>query len=131
MNIATLMALIIIAIILALSLKTRNPEISGIISVGLCLTIITICVDRLITIITRISSLSDNVNIDKTYILILLKLIGIAYICEFASGISKDAGYSAVASQIELFGKLTMLMVSLPVLEQVIGLIISMMRGKN
>ena len=38
----------------------------------------------------------NNENIDKTYILILLKLIGIAYICEFAAGISKDAGYGAV-----------------------------------
>ena len=122
------MALIIIAIIFALSLKARNPEISSIISVGLCLVIISVCVDRLNVIISKVKSISSNVDIDKTYIFILLKLIGIAYICEFASGISKDAGYSAVASQIELLGKLTMLMVSLPVLEQVIEIIINMMR---
>ncbi|MBQ9610250.1 MAG: stage III sporulation protein AD [Lachnospiraceae bacterium] len=128
MSIGILMALIIIAIILALSLKSRNPEISSIISVGLCLVIISVCVDRLNIIINKVKSISSNVDIDKTYIFILLKLIGIAYICEFASGISKDAGYSAVASQIELLGKLTMLMVSLPVLEQVIEIIINMMR---
>ncbi|MBR1815741.1 MAG: stage III sporulation protein AD [Lachnospiraceae bacterium] len=128
MSIGILMALVIIAIILALSLKSRNPEISSIISVGLCLVIISVCVDRLNVIINKVKSISSNVDIDKTYIFILLKLIGIAYICEFASGISKDAGYSAVASQIELLGKLTMLMVSLPVLEQVIEIIINMMR---
>ena len=128
MSIGILMALIIIAIILALSLKSRNPEISSIISVGLCLVIISVCVDMLNIIINKVKSISSNVDIDKTYIFILLKLIGIAYICEFASGISKDAGYSAVASQIELLGKLTMLMVSLPVLEQVIEIIINMMR---
>ena len=128
MSIGILMALVIIAIILALSLKSRNPEISSIISVGLCLVIISVCVDRLNVIINKVKNISSNVDIDKTYIFILLKLIGIAYICEFASGISKDAGYSAVASQIELLGKLTMLMVSLPVLEQVIEIIINMMR---
>ncbi|MBQ8924454.1 MAG: stage III sporulation protein AD [Lachnospiraceae bacterium] len=128
MSIGILMALIIIAIILALSLKSRNPEISSIISVCLCLVIISVCVDMLNIIINKVKSISSNVDIDKTYIFILLKLIGIAYICEFASGISKDAGYSAVASQIELLGKLTMLMVSLPVLEQVIEIIINMMR---
>ena len=128
MSIGILMALVIIAIILALSLKSRNPEISSIISVGLCLVIISVCVDRLNVIINKVKSISSNVDIDKTYIFILLKLIGIAYICEFASGISKDAGYSAVASQIELLGKLTMLMVSLPVLEQLIEIIINMMR---
>lgn len=128
MNIGILMALIIIAIMLALSLKSKNPEISGIISLGLCLLLISICVERMKIIITRIKSISINVDIDKTYILILLKLIGIAYICEFAAGISKDAGYGAVASQIELLGKLTMLMVSLPILSQVIEMIINMMR---
>lgn len=128
MNIGVLMALIIIAVILAVSLKGRNPEISSIISLGLGIAIIAICVERMKLIITRIKTISVNVDMDKTYIVILLKLIGIAYICEFAAGISKDAGYSAVASQIELLGKLTMLMVSLPVLGQVIDIIISMMR---
>ena len=128
MNIGVLMALIIIAVILALSLKGRNPEISSIISLGLGLTIIAICVDRMKLIITRIRDISLNVSLDKTYIVILLKLIGIAYICEFAAGISKDAGYGSVASQIELLGKLTMLMVSLPVLGQVIDIIINLMR---
>lgn len=128
MKIGVLMALIIIAVILALSLKGRNPEISSIISLGLCLSIIAICVQRMKLIIYRIRAVSLNVDMDKSYIVILLKLIGIAYICEFAAGISKDAGYSAVASQIELLGKLTMLMVSLPVLGQVIDIIISMMR---
>lgn len=122
------MALIIIAVMLAVSLKNKNPEISSIISLGLCLAIITICVERIKIIVLRIKNISLNVDIDKTYILILIKLLGIAYICEFAAGISKDAGYGAVASQIELMGKLTMLMVSLPVLSQVIDIIISMMR---
>ncbi|MBQ9234102.1 MAG: stage III sporulation protein AD [Lachnospiraceae bacterium] len=128
MNIGSLMALIIIAVMLALSLKNKNPEISSIISLGLCLSIIAISVERIKIIVLRSKNISLNVDIDKTYILILLKLLGIAYICEFAAGISKDAGYSAVASQIELMGKLTMLMVSLPVLSQVIDIIISMMR---
>ena len=56
----------------------------------------------------------------------LVKLIGIAYICEFAASISKDAGYSAVASQIELLGKLTMLVVSLPVFMQVVQTVLSL-----
>ena len=97
-------------------------------SLSLCIAIIAVCVERIRLIIGRIKNISLNVDIDKTYILILLKLIGVAYICEFAAGISKDAGYGAVASQIELLGKLTMLMISLPVLGQVIDIILSMMR---
>lgn len=127
MNIGSLMSLIIIAVILALSLKSRNPEISSLISVAICIIIIALCVGRIGTIIDTLKRISEYIKIDGAYIVILLKLIGIAYICEFASGISKDAGYSSVASQIELAGKLTMLMVSLPVLMQVIETILGMM----
>ncbi|MBO5424522.1 MAG: stage III sporulation protein AD [Lachnospiraceae bacterium] len=127
MSIGAMMAVIVVAVIMALSLKSRNPEISSLISVAICISIIGLCVSRIGTIIDTISTIARYINIDSSYMLILLKLIGIAYICEFASGISKDAGYSAVASQIELTGKITMLMVSLPVLMQVVETILGMM----
>lgn len=127
MSIGALMALVIVAIMLALSIKTISPAISSLISISLCLIIIGICASRIGTIIATIRNIIDYIKIDKAYMIILLKLIGIAYICEFASGISKDAGYSAVASEIELAGKLTMLMVSLPVFLQVIETIVTIM----
>ena len=120
MNIGVIMAFIIVAVILAISLRAKSPEFSSLISVALGLVVISLCIDRLKVIVSSLRGIADDINIDKTYILILIKLIGIAYICEFASGISKDAGYGAVASQIELIGKLTMLMVSLPVLLQLV-----------
>ena len=46
----------------------------------------------------------------------MLKMIGITYIAEFSSGICKDAGYQTIAAQIEIFSKLTILAMGLPVL---------------
>ena len=54
--------------------------------------------------------------IDAAYLTALLKMTGITYISEFASGICKDAGYSAIASQIEVFAKLYIMVLSMPVL---------------
>lgn len=127
MNIGAIMALIIIAVILAVSLKSKNPEISSLMSAAVCIVIIALCVGRIGTILEFLKKVAGYIKVDKEYIAILLKLIGIAYICEFASGISKDAGYSSVASQIELMGKLTMLVTSLPVLIQVLDMILEMM----
>ena len=127
MNMGGLMAVVVIGVFLALSLKNRNPEISSLISLAICLSIIWISVSRIGHIISSLESVATHINIKDTYLVILLKLIGIAYICEFASGISKDAGYSAVASQIELIGKISMLMISLPVLLQVVESILEMM----
>ncbi len=57
----------------------------------------------------------------EVYFRILLKVIGITYICEFCSGICKDAGYSSIAGQIETFGKLSVLAAGMPILLAIIG----------
>ena len=56
----------------------------------------------------------------EEYLGVLLKVIGITYICEFSSGICKDAGYQSVAGQIEVLGKLSIMFAGLPVLFAVI-----------
>lgn len=127
MTLAASMALVILAIILALLIKSKSPELSTIVSIGLCLFIISISVSRLKVIAELINSISEYINIDRSYISVLLKMIGISYICEFASGISKDAGYSAVSSQIELVGKLTMLAIGLPIVLNVIDKIVGLL----
>ena len=55
------------------------------------------------------------------YLITLLKMTGITYSAEFASGICKDAGYASLGKQIEIFGKLTILAVSMPVLLALFG----------
>ena len=53
---------------------------------------------------------------NKAMLKILVKLMGITYVAEFASGICKDAGFSAIGSQIEMFAKFSIMAVSVPVL---------------
>ncbi|MBQ8318546.1 MAG: stage III sporulation protein AD [Lachnospiraceae bacterium] len=127
MSMGVVMAFVIIGVIFALSLKAKSPEFSSLISVALGLTVISLCIDRLRYIVDSLKGITDSIDVDKGYIIILIKLIGIAYICEFAAGISRDAGYGAVASQIELMGKLTMLMVSLPILLSLVESITGLM----
>ena len=55
-------------------------------------------------------------RINSVYLSTLIKMIGITYVAEFAAGICKDAGYGAVGTQIEIFGKLSVLAVSMPIL---------------
>ena len=52
----------------------------------------------------------------KNYLTVLLKMIGVTYLAQFSSGICKDAGYSSIAGQIEIFAKLYIMVLSIPVL---------------
>ncbi len=62
------------------------------------------------------------------YVKLLLKLIGITYLCEFAANICKDAGYSTLSSHVELFGKVMIMMAGLPVMKTMIEMIEGMLR---
>ena len=46
----------------------------------------------------------------------LIKMVGITYVAEFAAGICRDSGFGAVGTQIQVFGKLSVLAVSMPIL---------------
>ena len=63
-----------------------------------------------------LEQLSIQASMEETYLVILLKMIGIAYVCEFASNLCKDAGCQTIASQVEMIGKLAILFISTPII---------------
>ena len=73
-------------------------------------------VDYLEVLIETVKEISSFINIDLVYIGTLLKMLGITYLAEFSSGICKDAGYQTIATQIEMFGKIMILVLSMPIL---------------
>ncbi|MDR0947969.1 MAG: stage III sporulation protein AD [Lachnospiraceae bacterium] len=68
----------------------------------------------------QFSKLQQFLGDKQTYLTTLFKVIGITYLCEFSSGICKDAGYTSIADQIEVFGKITILLAGMPILFAVI-----------
>ncbi len=74
-----------------------------------------------------IEQIAVNAKINLIYVETILKIIGIAYIAEFAAQISKDAGLGSIAAKIELAGKVLILAMAVPILtvliETIIGLI--------
>ena len=54
------------------------------------------------------------------YIKLILKMVGVTYLCEFGTQICKDVGQGAIALQVELFGKIMVLIIGLPILLSII-----------
>lgn len=106
----------LVAVVFAVQLKPLRPEYSVYIIFAAGLAIAFLGLSRLEVILDTAKSIGDSIGIKYTYLGTLLKMVGITYIAEFAAGICKDAGYSALAVQIEMFGKLAILAVSAPIL---------------
>ena len=65
-------------------------------------------------VISFITEMLDMVAIEETYYLQLLKMLGVAYVAEFSSSICKDAGQQSVAGMVEPFGKISIVVLSIP-----------------
>jgi stage III sporulation protein AD len=82
------------------------------------------------SVILYVSPVADAVNTifeqagaSESYINILFKALGICYITQFASDICKDGGEGALAVQVEIAGKVTLLLLALPLFEALTELV--------
>ncbi len=85
-------------------------------------------VSSLKSIIERIEELQESIGVGEEYLTILLKMVGIAYLTQLVVSICRDAGNGAVAAQINMVGKISMLLVSFPVLEALLKTVGEMLR---
>jgi stage III sporulation protein AD len=106
----------IIAVFLSIQFKNGKSEYGTYISLAACIIIFGLGISKLELIIETIHKIQSYIVISQTYIVILIKIIGITYVAEFASNLCKDAGHAAISNQIELVGKLTILSISMPIL---------------
>ena len=116
MNMIQVGILGVTGILLAAQLKQEKSEVAIYLSIAISLLIFFGILDSLKVLVVTVREISSYIQIDTSYILTLMKMLGITYIAEFSSGLCKDAGYAAIAGQIEMFGKLTILVLSLPIL---------------
>ena len=104
------------AVVLALLLKQQKSEYALYLSLVAVILILIFSMNRLQVVMDTIQKMEQYTGIDAAMLKILIKLMGITYVAEFASGICKDAGFSAIGSQIEMFAKFSIMAVSVPVL---------------
>lgn len=106
--------------LLAVFMKNHKSEYSMYVILGVAILIFTYICTQIKSIITAIETFASYISIDSTYITILIKMTGISYLAEFAASICKDLGYQSISSQIEVFARLTLFVISIPVVSALI-----------
>lgn len=120
MNIIGICAASVIGVVTAVILKGYKPEISLLVIIALSLLFLNWMLEVFGEMQTQFTALVEELEQNSSFYKVLFKIMGITYMCEFASGICKDAGYSSIASQIEIVGKMLVLLSGIPVLISVI-----------
>lgn len=116
-------------VVLALMLRQQKSEYALYISLAAAILILVFSVDRLTAVMETIRKIEEYIQIDSALIKILIKMIGITYVAEFATGICRDAGFGTLGSQIEMFAKLSVMAVSVPILLTLIETVEGLLGG--
>ena len=116
MNVIQVAVIGVIGALLALQLKGGKTEYGIYMSVAAGIFVFACIRDRLEIFIRTVEQIGSYINLDAGYLGTMLKMVGITYIAEFSSGICRDAGYQTIAVQIEIFSRLTILALGMPVL---------------
>lgn len=113
----------VIAVLLAILLRKDKPEISMLVVMVAGMILIAMSLQKVKAVLEMVRMLQSYIGSGSMYLDILLKMLGITYVAEFGSNLCSDAGYTTVAKQIEFFGKVMIIAVSVPILTALVELI--------
>ncbi len=111
---------------LALVVKEHKPLFAFLLTVFVGIIIFLFLIDEISKVLGMLETIAQSANINMVYLQTILKIIGIAYISEFGAQIAKDAGQAAIASKIELAGKVLIMVMAIPILTAIIEMIINL-----
>jgi stage III sporulation protein AD len=109
-----------VGVVLYQLIKNTKPDIAALLLIGVGVTLLIAVSDYITDALAAFTALSEQAGLGKTVFSSLLKIIGIGYITEYSVNICNDSGCSSIGKKIELAGKLTIFIISLPIINGII-----------
>lgn len=108
----------VIFAVVILVVKNQEKEIGLLLSIACSLVLIASIFDSAVAVIYQLEEIFFSANVSSALLSSMLKIIGIAYIAEFAGNICEESGSGTIASKVRLFGKITVLSQTLPLISE-------------
>ncbi len=129
MDVFKLAAFGILAAALVALIRAHKPEMALPVAVTAGVILLVFVVSELTGVVDGVRGMATSFGIDLTYIEVLIKIIGIAYVAQFGAEICRDAGDGAMASKVELGGRVMILAAALPAAVALLKLVAGLIPG--
>lgn len=121
----------LIVAVLTLIVKSYKPEIAVLLSTMGGVLLLIMIINLFGTVFSSVTDIVKSAGVNVGLFGMLLKIIGVGYITEFASNICVDMQNNSMVDKILLGGKLVILALSLPILKSIIDLIAGLVQWKR
>ncbi len=122
MDMMTVTGLAVVAVALGTMLKQKSPEYTLFISLTAGILILGMIVAAAVPLFERMQALFAQTGAKAEYVQVLFKSLGLCFITQIACDACRDLGESAIASKVEAAGKISVLLISLPLFEQILNI---------
>ncbi|MBQ3935709.1 MAG: hypothetical protein II722_01510 [Ruminococcus sp.] len=126
MNIISVCGFCIASVIACKALENDSRQLKTVLTLVVAVIFLLSTVGFVSQIISAVSSLFDSAKIDGMYIKVIFKCLGVTYLTQFAADYCKDCGENAIASQVLLAGRISVLVISLPLFKAFVEIVKSL-----
>ncbi len=124
MEIVKVVAVGLITVIATIIVRQVKPEIAMLITLAGSIVIIMLTVQLLQTVFGNFMSIFNKTGVSSSLFVPIFKIIGIGYLCEFGANLCIDGGCNSIADKILFCGKITILIIALPIINSVIDVVL-------
>ncbi|TLS52991.1 stage III sporulation protein AD [Paenibacillus antri] len=117
----------LVATVLVLIVKEQKAPVAFLLAAFAGIVIFLALIGKISEIIAMLERLADQSNVNMVFFQTILKIIGIAYIAEFGAQVVRDAGQEAIASKIELAGKVLIMVLAIPIISVIVETVMKLM----
>ena len=123
MDIVKIIGIAFVTVICSTLIKSVKPELAFAVTSAGTILILLLIVGKMTEITTIFSKISMLTGTNNHLLQIILKIVGIGYLTELSAGILTDLGSQSTADKVVLGGKLTIVIMSFPVIESLLSII--------
>lgn len=124
MDIIKLVGVGLIALVIIVILKQYKPEFTIYVSIAVGIIILSMTFEAFTNILNVIENYADRIPGSSKFVVIMLKITGIAILSELACSICKDCGETAIASKIDIGSKVLIIGASLPIISSLLEMVL-------
>jgi len=127
MDIVKIIGIAFVALIIVIILKQYKPEYAVYVTLLAGAIILIFSMDKLAGIMDLLNNLASNSTVNSQFLSILIKITGIAFLTEYAVSVCKDSGETAIASKVDLGGKVIIIAISVPIISALLETVIKIL----
>ena len=129
MEIAQIVGLALVTTIMLLILRQEKPVLAVLLSIVFSIIIFTLMMGKMASILNVMRELTRRAEVNYFFFATILKILGVAYLAEFAVAICQDAGEQAVAKKVEFASKIIIAVLALPIMIAILESLMQLMPG--